>query len=383
VATSTDAPQISASVEAITKDLSAQANFGLADIAITQGAAVARVAGKLMLADPGTDPKSEGRITLAEMSDALKRAFANVSLSNLLGGLNGSYVIDASASVKLPVKGTVLGRSIDAPDGVVASWSKSWSGGTPDVDIVGWWKNASVSFDKQLLDLTDIRSITAGDIVRALRSFVGYLQDAGVKVPALGVKLPIIDRSLGEIIAADGVLEKLVAAFEASPGRVLREVEAALKKALGLPANSANLLTLDNKVLGITFDLVRSGSVEQGLSIDLDYFLKDKNLADTLGKFVDAQGKATATFAWKMEANVSLGIDLADPSSPRPFVFTRSGNAGTRVKFSVAARADDIRFSAAVGSLGVSTEELVNGQKKGGWIVLDADGVAGGADASV
>jgi hypothetical protein len=100
VATAEKSPQITASVEAKTTNLSALANIGIADITISKGEATARLSGTLMLTDPGTDPKSPGRITLAEMIDATKRAFSNASLSNPLGGLNGSYVVDASASVK-------------------------------------------------------------------------------------------------------------------------------------------------------------------------------------------------------------------------------------------------------------------------------------------
>jgi hypothetical protein len=379
VASDTNAPQIIASVEAKTADLSALANIGIADITVSQGEATARLAATLKLADPGTDPESPGRITLAEMIDATTRAARDISFQNLLGGLNGNYVIDASASVRLPVKGNVLGKAIDAPNGVTASWAKSWQGETPDIDIVGWWKTSSVAFDPQLLDLADLRSLTAEDIVRALRSFVEYLKSAGVNVPALGVKLPIIDRSLGDIISADGVLEKLVAAFEKSPGKVLAEIEAALNKALGLKAGEGVNLTLANKVFGIKFQLTKPIDVQQGVDIDLDYFLKDKNLANTLGRFVDAQGKAAVTFSGTMEATIDLGIDLADPENPRPFVFTRTGTAGTGVKFTVAARAEKIEFSAAVGSLGVSTLEKdpFTGKPKGGWIVLDANGKPG------
>ncbi|NDC79131.1 MAG: hypothetical protein EBZ67_14865 [Chitinophagia bacterium] len=120
---------------------------------------------------------------------------------------------------------------------------------------------ASIAFDPQLLDLADLRSLTAEDIVRALRSFVEYLKNAGVSVPALGVKLPIIDRSLGDIISADGVLENLVAAFEKSPGKVLKEIEEALNKALDLPLGKGVRLSLENKVFGMKVDLVRSGTV--------------------------------------------------------------------------------------------------------------------------
>ena len=363
--TAANFPKITATAAATATAITATGRLGPVGITVANGQAAALVSATLSLIDPNLVTNTVGRITLREMGMKVASAARSVSFQNLLGGLSANYSIDASANLSLPITAKVFGKQIDAPDGIVASWSRHWNGGSPAIDLVGWWSDANVKYSSSLDDLLTMRSLSTADIIAALRRFVSYLSKAETDIPALKTKLPIVDKSLGEIISAGGAFEKLLAELEKSPGTLLDEIETAINKSLGLPKGQQVSLALEGKVFRIRLPIEEANTIQQGINLDLGNL---GPVGNSLGRLIDFQGKAQIDFTWKVNIDLDLGIDLTDSSNPKAFLrdWDSSTNTGTQVKLSAAARGQSINFSTSIGSLGV--------QVKNGWVAIDADG---------
>lgn len=116
--------------------------------------------------------------------------------------------------------------------------------------------------------------------------------------------------------------------------------------------------------LAIGFDF--SAVVDQQMSLNLD--LPSLGLS-ALQSLADVRGAGQFQLAAHANLHLDVGIDLANPDNPRPFLYAESTQAAVDAK--VWGR--NLHFTAAVGPLGVS---IGDGSSDNGWLVLDSDGSA-------
>lgn len=198
-------------------------------------------------------------------------------------------------------------------------------------------------------------------IVELLRSF----ED----IDALNQPIPGTATSLKDLLDFADKLEATLDDLQQTPIESLQRLEAALEQALGL-APSDLALSYEGNALKVVFNWARASSQTLNLNFDLGGSLG--SLVDAKG--VDAQGNGRILGEAGAAFTLALGIDLADPSDLRPFLYTRDTGAGQNLlqkgtKLDITAKVttpQPIDMSVAVGPLGVFI--------KGGAVILDADG---------
>ncbi len=87
-----------------------------------------------------------------------------------------------------------------------------------------------------------------------------------------------------------------------------------------------------------------------------------------LDSLVDVRGEGQVRVAANANFRLDLGIDMSNPKSPRPFLYSDTTTAGIGAKV----WGKDLQFSASVLSLGVA---IGNATSKG-FVAVDRDGVA-------
>ncbi|MEQ1825056.1 MAG: SUMF1/EgtB/PvdO family nonheme iron enzyme, partial [Pirellula sp.] len=175
----------------------------------------------------------------------------------------------------------------------------------------------------------------------------------------LNEKLPLLNRSLAELVGIGSRFTSLVGQYQKQPVETLMQLQTALQQALGVPVT----FTADGKALKIGFDF--SAIVDEQLNINLD--LGSLGIPNLDG-LVDVRGEGKVRLAANANLHIDLGIDMSNPESPRPFLYSGTTTAGLGVKV----WGKDLLFSASVLSFGVA----IGNTTTKGYVAIDGDGVA-------
>lgn len=351
VSSAADRPRIAGAVSMTATDIDASARFGYAGVQIVDGSGTASANVSLNLIDPDTQAGTPNRITLTELYDGLSEIVALVSGSQLTG----------SADLRLPVQAVLPGAALPGTAAITATWS--------DIADPSTLTLGATDLDK----LLRLEQLTTDDLLAALESVSEYLSSLD-QFSFLHDNLPVINRSLGDLLAMQGGLQSLIDAFRAAPANALEDLEesleTALERGLNLPLTAGTdgttaEISLDNTpgkpALKIQLHLPKSFSDVLPLNVDLASIGLEgiKNLVDVRG---------TARFAVSAQAviDLDLGVDLSTPGNPRPFLYD-----STHAAVSATINGTGLTFKAAVGPLGVF---VGNGSNNNGFVKLDADG---------
>ncbi|MEQ9379832.1 MAG: peptidoglycan-binding domain-containing protein, partial [Pirellulales bacterium] len=264
-------------------------------------------------------------------------------------------------------------RLIDATTGGSTFSVESINGSAAAVDL-------GIEGDDDHNDLV-IDGVIAGTTI--LQSSIGRsLEQLGSLIDILGGKsfleqeLPILGKSLGELLDLAGVYTKFVEAFQANPGTSLttveRVLEDALEQALGITdASGLVSLTYDESIASnpaLRIDVDVNSGFDDNLALQLDL----GSIGSLAGvNLIDVGGQAQVKVNAGLSLNFALGIDLSDPLNPVPFLYDT-----TSASLTAGIDATDIAFSAAVGPLGIF---IGNGNGNNGTATLEN----GGSDATV
>ena len=335
-------PSLSGRLTLTADSIEAKAKLGLASVAVTGGTATAQASVVLSLVDPATRAR-DNRITVRELLDV-------ASLSRI-GTMISASADPVTASAMLPISADLLGAKIDAPSGVTITWND-------------WALPPSIGYDSRLGDLRQFTSLTGDKIADALGNVADMFQrlasgDAETAAKVLSTPLPFVGRSIADMLGISAALRRLSDAYKSAPAVAVNELDAALKKAFGGVGQTQPWVSLQGPVLRFTIPITL-GVLGAKASLNIGGEL----LKSPAGALIDAKGSGQINFAFDTGVTLDMGIDLTQPASPRPFLFTGT----TRATIAAGLQANNLQFSAAVGPIGAVIRD--------GTLAIDADGDA-------
>ncbi|MEX2188872.1 MAG: right-handed parallel beta-helix repeat-containing protein [Pirellulales bacterium] len=340
-------PRLTASLHMAADDVDALARFGFIGIEVVNGSATADASIDVSLTDPGTvDP--DGDISITELWTALS------DVSTLVP----SPEVSGSAHVVLPIRlnPNFLGAEHPADPRITVDW--------PDITNAG---TLTLNFNEDMQELANFEYVSQLDVIDALASAAEYLASLE-EFSFLGEKLPLVNRSVSDILGYAAEFTRQVQSVRDDPGATLQELERRLEVALGLVPDSP-LVNLSFDGTALRIELVAAAAFDESVAIDLDLAALSAAAGgvpglENVSRLVDLSGSGVLSLAASATANIQLGIDVADPSDPRSFLYDT-----TELVVEVRATGTDLNFDAPLGPLGVYI--------RSGVAVLDGDGIIG------
>jgi hypothetical protein len=354
-AIATDDPTLSGTIALSAPDIDASARlFDFVKIGIKNGEGSAGMTVAVTLSDPGTQPNTEGRITLPEL---LK------GLSNL-SSLVPPPTVTGFAELALPVvlQPEIPGLTLDPDAKITVFWPDVFNPDTLDVQFV--------KLDK----LQDLEHLGFAAFVQALLGLVDYLSTME-GFGFLDEKLPGINKSTKDLLHIADTIRAKIELFKNNPAQSLQAVEELIEDTFGIPdapgiPNDDSPLVeiaLDGRVLRLDLNLAIGSP--QGLILPFNLSLSDLEAPD-LGNLVNVGASGQLQVVANADLTLKLGIDLADPFAPTVFLYDT-----TKLELEAAVRGTTLAFEANVGPLGIKIA--------GGSLALDEDGLASTVDDPV
>lgn len=315
--------------------ISASAMFGFVEVALS-GSSSFDADLTLGLQDPGT-VADDGRITLAELIDALSDITSLIAAPDLNG--TGGLTLDIDVSPSIPGInvpddaqivitindiGNPFTDPVEAPD-ITFSF--------PDLGDLLAFDNIEFNFDSIL------------DALLALADFLGQFE----AFDFLNQPIPLINVSVNDLLTFVDEFRDALNAARNDPAGSLQVLEAKLKEAFGLSlvtSGGAEILRLD-----IEWD----AGFNKSMPLNLDLGLPD---------FANLSGNAGLTAAGDIDVHLAFGIDLSNPLNF--YIFDATGITG-----SITLAGDDIEFQAALGPLGIFVRD--DEDEGGSYANLSAD----------
>ncbi len=167
--------------------------------------------------------------------------------------------VSGSMNVKLPVRAKApwLAAGTEATGDVIVSW--------PDITSLD---TLSVTHASSLNQLVNFSELSGDDLLLALRNATDYLSQLE-QFGFLKDKLPILNRSLSDLVGLGSQFKTLADGFSKQPVQTLLQLETALETALGLPASAVEF-SADGNALRISFDFTKLVDEQLNLNLSLD-----------------------------------------------------------------------------------------------------------------
>lgn len=327
----------SASVSA--PDIDASARLGFLRLDLINGSGSANAGVNFQLKNPITGVPG-GRITFPQFVTALQGP-----IGNLVSGPN----ISGAVNINLPLKvtGDILGILPGNPN-LVVTWTDINNPSTLNLNFN----------DSQ--PILNFQNVNASTIINALISLGGYLASLQTSSSLLDKEIPLLNKSISEVISFAEDFAAKAQAYQANPAQALQDLEAFLEDAFNLTDPQLELtLEESNTVVRVDLDLGR----EFNTTLPMNFALGTFGVSG-VGNLLDFQGSANLAVAAGVNLGLDFGIDISQPTTPRPFIYdTTSADLSGRVTGS------NINFSAALGPLGLFV--------RNGVVNVDGDGNAG------
>jgi Ca2+-binding RTX toxin-like protein len=342
--------------------------FDFVNIALENGNGTLGATVAVQLNDPNSQPNTTGIITLPELYKGL------ASLSTLV-----TSDFDGFANLTLPVVIQPALPGLILPPG--ARLTVVWT------DIAD---PATLRIEQSGLDqLFKFDHFTFNDLLAAIQGVIDYLATLE-KFGFLNQKLPLLNRSISDLLQATGDLAEKIEAFKQNPAGSLQAIEELLEDAIGL-ADPLGTPNFNNPEITFSFDqtIADRPALKIQLQFGSDYNsgplplnLDLASLAGLAGgpiatllagvsNLVDVGGEALVQVQAGARFNLDFGIDLANSSLPTPFLYDSTG-----LTFDASVLGSNIRFDAAIGPVGV----FIGNETHQGTVTLDRDGNPATAD---
>jgi len=339
----------------------------------------------------------------AALDAALTLSFTSLPLSGRLGFLgftssNGSGTVSPTVEVALHDPTTAAARVslFDLAAGVAnpAALASSTVDGTGSLTLANVGTNgfltlgaapvltvtiadagslgaATVSFNAAAMPMAGFAALDFADVTAALQAAAGPL---GVLAGLSGLSqadLPLVDVPLAQLLNLVSPFSQARAAIAANPVDTVQELEDAIEDALGLPAGDDPSVKVAYdaaaKALRIDLDVLTSALVVRPLNLDLASLVPSEPKLQALSNVIGNGANGNVQAALSSTFALDLGIDLATPATPAPFLYdTTALSVGARIT------ATGLDFSTAAGPVVLFI--------KNGTVTLDKDGAGGTTD---
>ena len=219
--------------------------------------------------------------------------------------------------------------------------------------------------------LADFGDISFDLILEALEKIVQYLRNISGE-GVLGYELPLINVSVGDALDFAEKLGDVVQEIRNHPAGTLQALDQKLEEAIAsvlgqAPGDFVNLVVPPG---GQDFQIALNFSPNiPSYTLPLNFDLQSLGLGTLtkmpgVGNLFDVSGQGLITVEATADLNISLGLDLTDPSNPRPYLGDTTG-----LLLGAKLYANDLDFDLAVGPLGVHIRD--------GFVTLGVDTPAG------
>ena len=195
--------------------------------------------------------------------------------------------------------------------------------------------------------LFDVSKLSFGDIVEGIRFALATIDDVMSKQPLYNQTLPIIDRSLNQLLDLGDAFLGRIAAAGNTPVAALDEVEKIIEEALGISPDLFDL-TLGRTQLLIDVNLKAAYADSFALNLKLADLLKmaapNVTLPEALFDLVDtaAAGKISLEVGAALDLRIGIGLPGTTAPAVQLIDFDTLTGKGTRAKLSARLVADDI-----------------------------------------
>ena len=316
------------------------ANFGFVAVNFSATGAIDAEIGA-SLADPGTSPGTDGKITLAEIigalttdpTDLLEAPSITVDPDDL-----GHDTLTLALTASTGVTGFSVSGSVDFQ---VIDFGDPFHGVAPHIDFDSHSSGLDNLFD-------NFSELSWQKILSMLTQIVSNL-DAFEGSGTIGsFKIPLVNVSIHDLLSNIERFTSALESMESNPAGTLQSLAQKLTEALGVPTN----LSLDsNRYLRFQFSF--SDAVSKGLNLQIP-----PDLLAGLPPAFKLTGSAGLDFNGNLALTLDFGVDLqaltSDPGSILDdiYVYGDTGFTGSAT-FS----GDNVNLLAAIGPLAVSIDD--------------------------
>ena len=354
---------IGAALEMGAQDIAAEARFGFLGIESSGGSA--GVSARLAL--EMTDPEGQTRIDLPELVEALKNDPTSLGTAILTGIVPG--VPQASF-----ILGNIRPSGFTIPGQEEAEASITVQ--IPDLSNPTSFLYQPNNFEQFL----NFRKLGPEHVVALLSQAAAFLQSTQ-DVAILNQKLPLIDRSVNELINYADQFAQVIAPVLTDPGQAVqalgKKLDGLLKNLLGRdsharPGKPFVSLSIDQgPALRIDLNLASVFKDQLKFQLDLGQLLEaiDIPQLEGFGQLVQAGGGGQLDTTVTAFLELSLGLDLST-DTPALFMYDSS-----KIGLGVSVLGEGIDLGVALGAIGVKIA--------GGKVVLDRDGDSTTVDATL
>ena len=234
------------------------------------------------------------------------------------------------------------------------------AGGAEVLDIRGPIAFSGPDFDAIL---ERFRDLSFADIVEGLRLLVDFLRGLDGSGPAgsavagaLDFELPLIDRSIADLVDIAGDFAKKLEAIEADPAGSIQRLEALLRAELGIPDALPPVLSFNpgTGVLGFNFSFAKAVNLTRPFNVDIGNFLPE-NLS-FLSDVVSLSAAGNLAVSAGVTFNLEMGLDLTGPDQAFFLVTDNLATVpieGTRLSATLSAAGTNLDFTAGLGPFNV------------------------------
>lgn len=299
--------------------------------------------------------------------DNLNTGFLNVAIG---GGLNFSLDIDPTAGLfdgnNNPISDFDATLTIDGS-------SPNWLTSLPDVNV----SFTGPDFDAIISEFQDL---SFQDIIDGLSFFVQFLQSldgtgsAGSAIAdALDYELPLINRSVADLVQIADELADRLDALAADPSSSVQALNDLLVDIFDLPAAASNILSFNptTSVLGINLGFDAASSLTRPFALNLADVLASAGAPDFLTDLVSLEAGGNLGVSAGVDVDLALGLDLTGADKGL-FLFT--GASGTRLAANASATGSNLSFRAGLGPFQVLVEGGSGSLGAGIDLTLNDDG---------
>ena len=214
---------VSLSAGLLADDMEVSASFGGLGLAIVNGDLNVAVDSSISLIDPGTGVNDNGRLTLTEIFD------------NSLGDMIDFQIPTITGSGRLPLIGQSEGFDINGVLGIDPNHPYTEAediiqpiliedGPEVHISITSNPLNINVTTNQQFDDIIDgFQHFSVDSVCDGIQQLISLIRDADIDV--LNKDLPLINKSVNDLIEVDGILQSIVDVLCADPEQLKTQVQ--------------------------------------------------------------------------------------------------------------------------------------------------------------
>lgn len=325
------------------QDLNLSAIFGgVVEVGVVGGSGSVQATLQVSLMDPGAS--QDGRITLAEILGA--QSIDRVVTASIGG----------SATVRLPLvmNPPILNAPSTGPPAVLIAW--------PDFTRPDTLQIRTENIDL-IAGLSALKDQAISLALGQLRQYLIALQSTALNTP-----LPLIGKSVLEILGFVEDITRRVQEFQNRPEQTLQFIERKLEEIFQLPDSAVSLGLDGSTTLKISMRLEKSVRISLPFDLDLSTLVAQLPTNDPARQFlseitrlIQVSGSGLVSVQAGALMQVDLGIEFSTPAGAQAPTVRAFLYDTTRLQLTAGAAVNQLSFSAAAGPIAL---EIVQGTAK-------------------